>query len=112
MPKNLLAAFALILLWSAIARAQDHTIHGYVIAPSKKPINNFEIFVTVRDAEEVIARTTVSAYGEYMFKNVPTGYFDILIRQPGFRESRTPLQSGNPERIQADQQPFISMNII
>jgi len=112
MPKKLLAAFVLTLLWSAIAQAQDHAIHGYVIAPSKKHIDNFEIFVTVRDAEEVIARTSVSGYGEYMFKNVPTGYFDILIRLPGFRESRTPLQSGNPEQIAGDRQFFITMNIV
>ncbi len=112
MLKNLFVSLASILLLSTFAWAQDHAIHGYIIAPTKGHIDSFEVFLTMRDGEGVIAHASSGAYGEYMFRNVETGNFDILIRQPGFRESRTPIQSGDPERIGGGRAAFISLNIL
>ena len=93
MPKRMLAAFVLILAMTAVAEAQFTTIQGWIIAPGKDHADNFEVRITVRDAMEPYASTTVSDTGRYMFTNLDlsVGTFDILINTDGYRESRTPI---------------------
>jgi len=89
----MLAAFVLILAMTAVAEAQFTTIQGWIIAPGKDHADNFEVRITVRDAMEPYASTTVSDTGRYMFTNLDlsVGTFDILINTDGYRESRTPI---------------------
>jgi tetratricopeptide (TPR) repeat protein len=89
----MLAAFALILAITAAAEAQYTTIQGWIIVPGKDHADNFEVRITVRDAMEPYASTTVSDTGRYMFTNLDlsVGTFDILINVDGYRESRTPI---------------------
>jgi len=93
MPRKALAAFALIFLMSAAAEAQFATIQGWVIVPTYKHADNFEVRVTARDAEQTLASTRVGDSGRFMFAslNLFIGNYDILIRLDGFRESRTPI---------------------
>jgi len=92
----MLAAFALILATTVVAEAQYTTIQGWIIVPGKNHADNFEVRITVRDAMEPYASTSVSDTGRYMFTNLDlsVGTFDILINVDGYRESRTPIAFG------------------
>jgi len=93
MPKRMLAAFALILAMTAAAEAQYTTLQGWIIVPGRDHPDNFEVRITVRDAIQAYASTTVSDTGRYMFTNLDlsVGTFDVLINVDGYRESRTPI---------------------
>jgi tetratricopeptide (TPR) repeat protein len=112
MPKRMLAAFALILAISAAAEAQYTTLQGWIIVPGKDHPENFEVRITVRDAMEAYASTTVSDTGRYMFTNLDLsiGSFDVLINVDGYRESRTPI--GNALGFGLLNDRNISANII
>jgi len=94
MSGRVLAAFALFLIVSAAAQAQNTTIQGWVIVPTQKHVDNFEVQISVRDGFTTFATTTVGDSGRYMFLNqdLRVGNFDILVLLDGFRESRTPLR--------------------
>jgi len=94
MSGRVLAAFALILIASAAAQAQNTTIQGWIIVPTQKHADNFVVQISIRDLDQIFATTTVGDSGRYMFINqdLRVGNFDILVRLDGFRESRTPLQ--------------------
>jgi tetratricopeptide (TPR) repeat protein len=91
---RVLAAFGLIVAVSAAAQAQNTTIQGWVIVPTQKHADNFEVQISVRDGFTTFATTRVGDSGRYMFVNqdLRVGNFDILILLDGFRESRTPLR--------------------
>jgi len=90
----MLAAFALILAMTAAAEAQFTTMQGWIIVPGKDHADNFEVRITVRDAMEPFASTTVSDTGRYMFTklDLSVGRFDILINVDGYREFRRPIE--------------------
>jgi tetratricopeptide (TPR) repeat protein len=110
MPRRALAAFVLIFLMSAAAEAQFTNIQGWIIVPAYKHTDNFEVRITVRDGEQTFASTQVGDSGRFMFANLDLsiGNYDLLVRLDGFRESRTPLQSG----LTATSDSYLSGNII
>jgi tetratricopeptide (TPR) repeat protein len=105
MPRRMLAAFALIVSMSAAAEAQFTSIQGWIIVPGKDHPDNFEVRITVKDAMEAYASTTVSDTGRYMFTklDLSVGRFDILINVDGYREFRRPIEYiVEPESINTD----------
>ena len=90
MLKRVLTAFVLIFSMSAIADAQFTILQGWVIVPTDKHSDNFDVLLNVRDTEVTIASTNVSISGRYMFTNLDlsVGSFDFVVRLDGFREYR------------------------
>ncbi len=112
MPRRALGAFALIFIMSAAAEAQFTNIQGWVIVPTYKHTDDFEVRITVKDGERIFASTRVGDSGRFMFANLDLsiGNYDILIRLDGFRESRTSLRFvGGPA---AASDTYLSGNII
>jgi len=106
MTHKLLAAVALILMWSSVARAQVFTIHGSVSAPSKKPVGSYEAFLNYRGSTEVAAHAEVSTSGEFIFYKVKAGDYEIVINLEGFREYKTNF------RLEETMNPFRSVSIV
>jgi len=101
---KIFAAFLLVCSMSALAEAQYSVIHGYVIIPPYKHSDDFEVLLNIRDAQQTIAHANVSFTGEYMFRNLDSGDFDLVVRLDGFREARNPIRVSSA--------PFMSANII
>lgn len=92
-----LAAFSMIFMLCAPAGAQTqqgYTFRGIIIIPSSHHDENFEVLLTTKDGEQVIAFTNADISSRYSFAGLSSGYFDIVIRLNGFKESRTHLRAG------------------
>lgn len=98
--KNLLAAFALILVASSFAHAQigslgcvtsppgTFTFTGKLIIPGNDHPEIFEVFLMARMGEQIIAHTIANWSGEFCFIGVESARYDLLVRLEGFKELR------------------------
>ena len=90
-------AFALIVILGAITSAEAqtaYTIRGIIMIPANHHDENFEVLLTIKDGEQIIAFTNADISSRYSFSNLSAGYFDIVIRLRGFKESRTHFRTG------------------
>jgi tetratricopeptide (TPR) repeat protein len=71
-----------------------YTFRGIIIIPSSHYDENFEVLLTTKDGEQIIAFTNADISSRYSFTNLSAGYFDIVIRLHGFKESRTHVRAG------------------
>jgi tetratricopeptide (TPR) repeat protein len=92
-----LAAFSLMFMMFAPARAhaqQGYTFRGIIIIPASHHDENFEVLLTNKDGEQIIAFMNADISSRYTFAGLSSGYFDIVIRLNGFKESRTHVRAG------------------
>jgi tetratricopeptide (TPR) repeat protein len=90
MTKKILLAFLVILSCSGIVRAQctTYSLYGTLIIPVRDHPEKFEVLLTVRMGEQIVAYSYIDMTGRFFFDNLAGGEYDVVVRIEGFKELR------------------------
>src|SRR5712671_2490034 len=105
MPTRRLFGLLLTFLLGAVSNVHaqqipdSYSIRGHIIVPAKNHRDNFEVLLKTKDGEQIIAFTNVDIAGQYVFINLTSGYYDVVVHLPGYREAREHVRLGVRESL-------------
>jgi len=96
MLRKALATLPVLLVAATFAQAQiqgSFSVRGQILVPSAGAADQVEVILE-RAAGQVVARTFSDNLGNYEFRNLTPGTYEVVVRLEGYEEARQRVEGG------------------